>query len=626
MKKLSLIFIYALILLCNSCAKLSGKNPVYSIVQGVYDAKNLGTSDIHIMEGGWVFIPQEFTDPSLDFSKYTRFEHINTSWNHYAKPLPTWSYATYAVKIKNLRPERIYAIKTSTVCSAFTAYLNGKEFFRSGTVSSSRDAEVFSWNAPFVILPTQGATEATLVFHVSNFNTNKPGFLKPIEIGFYPKLSNAKTRMLLVHTILAGVLLITAAFFLSLFLFYPKEKYALYFGVLSAIFSIRICCYDEFLLTIIIPQMNANTLFKLGYITFPAGVIFASLFLNTLFGKIKKIYMWGFLLPAFAYIMVIFFTPIYVSANLLFIIQIYTLLPAIYNITIIIAAVLKRNKLAYLMLCGVIFFFVLMIRDILISNRIIEGVFLSHIGIFAILIPMAIIVLKNFQTTFENLANLANQIEATNESLAKFVPNEFMNFLNKKHIDVQLGDNVLKDMYIAFIHLGLYTGLETEKERLTLLKIYNQTLAHINPIIEKHRGFIDKYLTEGLMVLFYGSTEDVIRCMLEIRTFINKENINRQADNLPDIKLGIGVHYGKLMLGTIGEKDRMDCTVISDAVNVASRLHFYALKKGVHIYVSEIVKSRFSPSSADIAEFLYGGQVRFRGKDTPIRIYEVNAV
>jgi len=77
------------------------------------------------------------------------------------------------------------------------------------------------------------------------------------------------------------------------------------------------------------------------------------------------------------------------------------------------------------------------------------------------------------------------------------------------------------------------------------------------------------------------------------------------------------------MLGTIGEEQRMDSTVISDVVNVASRLHFYALKKEADIFISEAVKKNASDLLTDEVVFEYNGLVRFRGKDEPLKIYEV---
>ena len=297
-----------------------------------------------------------------------------------------------------------------------------------------------------------------------------------------------------------------------------------------------------------------------------------------------------------------------------------------YNIIIVVKAALRKDASAILFLTGFSIFLILSIRDILISNRVIQGFFVSHVGVLVLLIPMAIVILRTFRDSANKVIRITEQIEATNKALAKFVPNEFMNFLSKKHVDIKLGDNILKDMYIAFIHLSVYTGLQTEKERLSLLHVYNDTLSRINPIIQSHKGFVDKYLPEGLMVLFYGSADEVIKCMLEIKDIIHVENMDRQINRLPKINLAVGIHYGRLMLGTIGEEQRMDSTVISDAVNVASRLHFYALKKEADIFISEAVKKNASDLLTDEVVFEYNGLVRFRGKDEPLKIYEVKRV
>lgn len=422
---------------------------------------------------------------------------------------------------------------------------------------------------------------------------------------------------------MAGILLLAAAFFTALFIFYPKEKHSLYFGLLSANFCLRICCYDEFLLTTIMPSISGEALFRIGYMTLSLGLVFASLFIHNLFSKMKSKYWIIMLIPAILYIIINIFAPMKVSAALLQPAQIYVLLFAAYNIIIVVMAALKKDKSAIFFLICFLIFLILSIRDILISNRVIQGFFVSHVGVLVLLIPMAIVILHTFRDSANKVIRITEQIEATNKALAKFVPNEFMKFLSKKHVDIKLGDNILKDMYIAFIHLSVYTGLKTEKERLSLLHVYNDTLSSINPIIQSHNGFVDKYLPEGLMVLFYGSADDVIKCMLEIKDVIHVENMDRQINRLPKINLAVGIHYGRLMLGTIGEEQRMDSTVISDVVNVASRLHFYALKKEADIFISEAVKKNASDLLTDEVVFKYNGLVRFRGKDEPLKIYEV---
>ena len=607
-----------------SCKPVKSAAPSYPIVDGIFNIENLEASEIIALKGDWVFVPNQFVPPDEDFSRYRRFEHINISWNQYSPPEPNYGYATYAVKITNFDPEGVYAVKTGNVASAFTAYFNGKEIFRSGQTGTSKKAEVFNLNSVFVFLPTHGLTEGNLVFHVSNYHDRLPGFSKPVEIAFYSTLINAKNKDILTFIILAGFLLAVAAFFISLYIFYPKEKSSIFFGMLCANFSLRICCYDEFLLARIIPQIDSITLFKLGYATFPLIIIYGSFFIHELFGSIKRRTLCIILLPAFLYTAINIFAPMQVSANLLIYAQIYIFCVAMYDYIIVVIAAFKRNKSAYLFLLALLFFFLVAVRDILISNRIIEGEFLSQLGAVALLVPMAVIVLRYFKTSSDDLISITKKIELTNAALAKFVPNEFMNFLNKKHIDIRLGDNILKDMYIAFIHLGIHKVLDTKQDRLNVLQIYNKALADINPIIEKHNGFIDKYLAEGLMVLFYGSAADTINCMFEIKQLVQKENFERKINNMQKIKLACGIHYGKLMIGTIGENARMDSTVISDVVNIASRLHFYALKKETEIFISKAVKDNINIDDEAQLQFKHGGFIRFRGKDEPVSIYEVS--
>ena len=221
--------------------------------------------------------------------------------------------------------------------------------------------------------------------------------------------------------------------------------------------------------------------------------------------------------------------------------------------------------------------------------------------------------------------SITEDIKETNNALARFLPNEFMSFLNKKHVDVRLGDHILKEMYVVFIHIGLCKNLEYKEERYRALEIYNNALKDINPLIEAHNGFIDKYLPEGLMLLFNSSAEDVIECMLKIEELVEKENIARVLRGEEKVTFACGVHYGRLMIGTIGEEERMDSTVISDAVNVASRLHFYALQQKVSIFVSDIVKNNFKKNNKEKdINFYHKGKVQFRGKDETVDIYEVS--
>lgn len=623
MRKLcALAFLFSL--LAASCRPAAEKKEVYAVKQGVYNIGDLGASEIADLEGEWIFVPDKHVPPADVFSGYTRFEKINVDWTKYKEPMSVYGCATYAVKINGFSADGVYAIKIAEVSSAFTAYLDGVKFFHAGKTAKTKDGEQFNWNSDVIILPLKRATQAEIVFHVSNFSDMNPGFNRPIKIGFYSTLAQEMDASIISATVTAGILFLLFIFFISLYIFYPEDKKTLYFSLVCFTFSIRIFCYDDYLLAVIIPQINMMFMHRLGYVTFSAALIFVSLFIHELFGKISKKILFLLLTPSFIYILINIAAPFRLSMTLLSYAQIYLFIIALYNIYVVGAAALKKNMSAVLFLSSLFIFCLFVLRDVLIANGYIGGIFLAQVGVFLLLVPMSLIVLGHFKFTFENILKVTNRIEAVNSALEKFLPAEFMHYLNKKHIDVHLGDNTLKEMYVAFVYTGLHTELKTEKERLALLEAYNLILVNINPIIKKYGGFIDKYLAEGLMILFSEDAGCVIQCMLEIRAFIMSENINRLTGHLSEIGFACGVHYGPVMLGTIGEAERMDSTVISDIVNTASRLHFYALKTGNGIFISETVKRNFDVRPSGNILFKNAGSVKLRGKDKPLFVYEVN--
>lgn len=607
-----------------SCKSAAPDQDNTVVRKGCYSAANMQTSEIVNLKGEWIFVPNRFIDPKEDIFRYERFEKINERWSSYTDPLSAHACASYAIKITDFIPNAMYALKLNGPSSACTVYLDGEAFFNSGKAATSAAEEIFHWGSNVVVLPLKGKTEAVLVFHISNFSDKNPGFLKPVQLGFYEALYESHNRTVTASTSLAGILILLSVFFLSLFIFYSKLRLALYFSMLGFVFGLRVFCYDEFLLTTVLPFISSVTLHRIGYITLSGALIFVSLFIHELLYKKRFYIIYTILSPALLYIPIIIFTPMTVYSNLLPYMQIYTLVTAVYNVAVLTHGAIRRKKYAPLFLLGTFLFLLLAVWDILIANGVVKGVFVAQFGILALLIPMSMIVLESFKSVFESVSNMTKQVERVNTSLSRFLPNEFMSFLQKRHTDVNLGDNNLENMYIAFVYLGVHADLGTRSERLSVLELYNAILAVIAPVIKKYRGFIDKYLTEGLMIIFHGTAEEALCCLLEIERFVQTESARRSAKHLKEITLACGIHYGQVLLGTIGEPERMDNTVISDAVNVASRLHFYALENGIGILASETVKKKCTDSASSPIDFTHSTLVSLRGKDKPLVVYEVH--
>jgi two-component system sensor histidine kinase ChiS len=144
---------------------------------------------------------------------------------------------------------------------------------------------------------------------------------------------------------------------------------------------------------------------------------------------------------------------------------------------------------------------------------------------------------------------------------------------------------------------------------------------HIGPIIRQKEGFIDKYMGDGVMALFPKLPDDAIQAAIEMCKELACYNQNRANLGLVEIKSGIGIHMGTLMLGTIGEEKRMQGTVISDSVNLASRLESLTKDFGVSILISKEIFSRLE--DPDRYKYRFLGNTNVKGKSESVAIFEI---
>jgi two-component system sensor histidine kinase ChiS len=123
------------------------------------------------------------------------------------------------------------------------------------------------------------------------------------------------------------------------------------------------------------------------------------------------------------------------------------------------------------------------------------------------------------------------------------------------------------------------------------------------------------------MALFPESTDNGIQAAVEIQNSVREYNIERLADGFDPLRVGIGVHFGRLMLGTIGEAERMEGTVISDAVNLAARLEGLTKLYHVPVVISEQTMMQLEQTAHYQLRPL--GKVRVKGKRDVISVYEI---
>jgi DNA-binding response OmpR family regulator/class 3 adenylate cyclase len=222
----------------------------------------------------------------------------------------------------------------------------------------------------------------------------------------------------------------------------------------------------------------------------------------------------------------------------------------------------------------------------------------------------------------KQLAKKNKELEIKATTFHKFVPVQFIKLLNLENCDqIELGRCVEKTMTIMFSDIRGFTSLSEKMTPQDNFNFINDYLSQMEPIINKYQGFIDKYMGDGIMALFPTSADNAVQGAIAMLKQLVKSNQRWQSKGLQPIKIGIGLHTGPLMLGTVGGQNRMDGTVISDAVNLASRVEGLTKNYGTSLLITEQTYLKLAePLQYHIRVI---DAVKVKGKSEVVTIYEI---
>ncbi len=218
-------------------------------------------------------------------------------------------------------------------------------------------------------------------------------------------------------------------------------------------------------------------------------------------------------------------------------------------------------------------------------------------------------------------------IKLLHEVTSRFVPSEFIKHLGYDKItQVALGDSTEKEVTVLFSDIRGYTTLSEGMTPAETFQFVNAFNGRMGPVILKNHGFINQYLGDGIMAIFPSNPSDALKAAIEMQKELQLYNEERHNKNRPPIKIGIGLHTGKLIMGITGDEQRLDATTISDTVNTAARIESLTKYYGVNILLSESsvekIQSDLSKDLNTIFQLRYLGKVQVKGKNQAIKIYD----
>jgi len=209
-----------------------------------------------------------------------------------------------------------------------------------------------------------------------------------------------------------------------------------------------------------------------------------------------------------------------------------------------------------------------------------------------------------------------------NQAYGRFVPREFLQFLEKESIvEVELGNHVERQMSVIFADIRDFTTLSEQMSPEDNFKFLNAFLSRMEPAIAEHHGFVDKYIGDAIMALFSRGADDALKAAIEMLRRLDEYNQERSRYHKIPLEFGIGINTGTVMLGTVGGRNRMDSTAISDTVNVAARIERMTRIYSANLLISHHTFLELSDSNQYAMRVI--DRVQVKGKVAYVSVYEV---
>ena len=210
------------------------------------------------------------------------------------------------------------------------------------------------------------------------------------------------------------------------------------------------------------------------------------------------------------------------------------------------------------------------------------------------------------------------------KAMGMYISNDIMKNVVKNIDDVKLGGK-RAELSILFADIRGFTSISEKLQPEEVTNILNEYFSEMEPIISKYKGVLNKFIGDAVLVIFGDPIYDkdhalnAVKCansMLKRVKYLQEKWIQ---EGKPKIEIGVGINTGEAFVGNIGSQNRLEYTVIGDAVNLASRIEGY----------NKVYKTRFLISHStymkvrNYVDVIKIKEVTIRGKAKKIDIYEV---
>jgi adenylate cyclase len=176
---------------------------------------------------------------------------------------------------------------------------------------------------------------------------------------------------------------------------------------------------------------------------------------------------------------------------------------------------------------------------------------------------------------------------------------------------------------VMFSDIRGFTTMAEGMRPEEVVELLSEFFDHMVEVILRHEGTIDKFLGDGMMVIFGAPLDDpyqeehAVKAAVEMQQELRKLCHKCETEGRGSIHMGIGINSGAAVVGNIGSEEHMEYTAIGDTVNLAARLESTSKELGLEIVVSEHTYHAVRP----LFRWKFAGEVVVRGRTEPVRAY-----
>lgn len=266
--------------------------------------------------------------------------------------------------------------------------------------------------------------------------------------------------------------------------------------------------------------------------------------------------------------------------------------------------------------------------DGLISLTLLAGVFLLNLALWdgGQVVPLAaslilVALLFIFNITYGFFVEARGKRQLT-RLFCQYVPPEQVAKMSRNPENFSQ-QGISREMTVLFSDVRDFTSISEHLTPLALHQLMNEYLTPMTEVIHARHGTIDKYMGDAIMAFWGAPLDDpqharhALLAARDMMRGLGRLNTDFKRKGWPELRVGIGVNTGEMVVGDMGSRFRQSYTVMGDAVNTGSRLEGLTKEYGICLIISEATRLQVPEIRCRELD-----RVRVKGKDQAVGIYE----